>query len=147
MIGCNAENLFPRDDRGKNVVKFFVKLFGADATTDGKAQACRPGELGKKKNEYEEAKLKEEREKSRLKNKEPKEEFVVGHGGPKNKTAGSGRNDGKLSAGSSESSLEDAFNGREQSAEENAGRRISEGEGVANEIHRSEEAASAKSKW
>ncbi|XP_032671955.1 arginine/serine-rich protein PNISR-like [Odontomachus brunneus] len=112
---------------------------------DGKAQICRPGELGKKKNENEEAVMKEEREKSRLKNKEPKEEFVVGLGEPKNKTAATRRDDGKSSAGSSESSLEDAFNGRERSDEENA-EKTRESEGVANEI-RSEEAASAKSKW
>lgn len=114
-----------------------------NATTDGKAQVCRLGELGKKKNENEEAVMKEEREKSRLKNKEPKEEFVVDLGEPKNKTAATRRDDGKSSAGSSESSLEDAFNGRERSAEENA-ERVRESEGVANEI-RSEE--TARSKW
>ncbi|XP_025154069.1 uncharacterized protein LOC112588418 [Harpegnathos saltator] len=114
---------------------------------DGKVQVCRLGELGKKKNENEEAVTKEEREKSRLRNKEPKEEFIVDLGEPKNKTAGTGRKDGKSAADSSESSLENPFeNERERSVEENAGK-IRESQDVVNENRRGEVAASAKSKW
>lgn len=119
-----------------------MKLFDYErGTIDGKAQACRLGELAKKKNENEEVVMKEEREKSRLKNKEPREQFVVGLGEPK--TAGTRRNDDKSSADSSD--LEDAFSGREQLVGENA-EKIRENEDAANEI-RSGEATGARSKW
>lgn len=116
----------------------------AYVTIDDKAQDYWVGKLGKKKNEHKEVMIKQERERSRLKNKEPKQEFIVDLGERKNKTAGTGRNGGKSSALSSESSLEDVFNGREHS--ENAGK-TRESEDVANEIPESEKVPSAKSEW
>lgn len=79
--------------------------------TDGKIKFYKSRELGKKKNENEEAVMKMEREKKQRKHKEPKEQIIVDLGERKNKTA---KNDhvyrNKTPSEFSKSKFQSAFN-------------------------------------
>lgn len=102
----------------------------------GNKTTCKPGDLGKKKNENAEAIMKQEREKTE--NKEPKEQIIVDLGERKNKTSKNGQKDKKL-FGRSKSNLEDAL------IEENSGK-IRQSEDSMNNIYQGG-SPDLKSKW
>lgn len=107
---------------------------------DGKTKSYK-SELGKKKNENEEALLKSEREKEQRKNKEPKEQIIVDLGARKSKTVKNDRN--KKPSKSSEPSFESAFNERGQVLKENT-ENLRQNENAVNDI---QDSGNMKSEW
>lgn len=110
-------------------------------TADGKPP-CKPGELGKKKNENAEAVMKEELRKAQTKNKEPKEEIVIDLGKRKDKT--NDRNN-KKPFNSLGSSFENVFNEERQLSTKENSDKIRQSKDFANNVYHEE--STMKSKW
>lgn len=106
---------------------------------DGKP-LCKPGDLGKKKNENAEAVKKEELKKAQAKNKEPKEEIVIDLGERKNKMKD--QND-KKPFSSLGSNFENVFNEERQLSNKENLEKIRQSKDFAN----NEKSAAVKSKW